>query len=451
MGAAYLGKKADLAFYTNKCSYYEQAYVLRKMIAMKTSQLSLFLFHRDLRLEDNTALREACIASEVVIPLFIFDPRQVSEENNYRSLRALHFLIESLKDLSEKFASAGGMLFVVYGNTQKIIHSLLHSLPIDTLYSTIDYTPFSKERDAALVKTCTAMNRSFYSFHDVLLIGDPEKLKNKSGTFYQKFTPFFNAAQTLVIQKPRPTLQVRWWTGPFPLKTIDLKKELTKAGSVLKISQEGNAVHGGRNAGKAILRNLRKQRNYNELHNFLSFSTTKASAYLKFGCISIREFAHEIIKILGPTSELLRQLYWRDMFTYLAIHQPHVFGHACNPAYEHIPWRNSPEEFERWCLGKTGVPLVDAGMHELIATGLMHNRARLVTASFLTKNLRIDWRWGERYFAQHLIDYDPAVNNGNWQWVASTGCCAQQPFRRFNPKTQQKRFDPENVYIDLWK
>jgi len=174
------------------------------------------------------------------------------------------------------------------------------------------------------------------------------------------------------------------------------------------------------------------------------------SAYLKFGCCSVREAYYAVIETLGSEHPLLRQLYWRDFFTHIGFHFPHVFGHAFHRKYDALAWQNNQDDFLRWTEGRTGFPIVDAGLRELNQTGGMHNRVRMIAASFLVKDLHISWRWGERYFAQHLIDYDPCVNNGNWQWAASTGCDAQPYFRIFNPWLQQKKFDVDCLYIKRW-
>jgi len=178
--------------------------------------------------------------------------------------------------------------------------------------------------------------------------------------------------------------------------------------------------------------------------------TSNLSVYLKFGCCSIREAYNCIVQNFGPDHALLRQFYWRDFFSYIGWHFPHVFGHAFHHQYDKIIWRNDHREFQHWTDGTTGFPIVDAGMRQLNQTGMMHNRVRMIVASFLVKDLHISWRWGERYFAQHLLDYDPCLNNGNWQWAASTGCDAQPYLRIFNPWLQQQKFDPDCIYIKRW-
>ncbi|MCM2325813.1 MAG: DNA photolyase family protein, partial [Candidatus Woesearchaeota archaeon] len=210
-------------------------------------------------------------------------------------------------------------------------------------------------------------------------------------------------------------------------------------------------THGGRKEGLKILSSLGRFAGYSEDRNYPSRElTTKLSPHNKFGTLSIRETYYEITRQLGEFSVLLNELYWRDFFTHIGYFFPHVFGHAFKNKYDNIKWKDDELKFKAWCEGKTGFPIVDAGMRELNSTGFMHNRVRMITASFLIKDLHIDWRKGEKYFATKLIDYDPCVNNGNWQWAASTGCDAQPYFRIFNPWLQQERYDYECRYIKRW-
>jgi deoxyribodipyrimidine photo-lyase len=209
--------------------------------------------------------------------------------------------------------------------------------------------------------------------------------------------------------------------------------------------------HGGRSGGIAILKTIDRFKDYEQQRDIPGLSaTTFLAPHNKFGTLSIREVYHTIKERFGSEHTLIRELYWRDFFTHIAWHFPHVFGHAFYRHYDAIKWENDNELFSAWCSGRTGFPIVDAGMRELVATGFMHNRVRMIVSSFLVKDLLISWQWGERFFAQHLTDYDPSVNNGNWQWAASTGCDAQPYFRIFNPWLQQKRFDPQCAYIKRW-
>jgi deoxyribodipyrimidine photo-lyase len=220
---------------------------------------------------------------------------------------------------------------------------------------------------------------------------------------------------------------------------------------MLPHENENLHVHGGAHNGQKILHRLKKCKDYLKERDIPALeATTNLSAYLKFGCVSPREAADAIKSHLGPHHPLIRQLYWRDFFYHIVAHNPSVFGHAYHKKYDHLWWSKSKADFGKWCEGKTGFPIVDAGMRQLNETGYMHNRVRMIVASFLTKDLHINWQWGEKYFAQQLVDYDPALNNGNWQWSASTGADAQPYFRIFNPWTQQKKFDPHCDYIKKW-
>jgi deoxyribodipyrimidine photo-lyase len=207
---------------------------------------------------------------------------------------------------------------------------------------------------------------------------------------------------------------------------------------------------GGRDECLKMLRNIEEHKGYGENRNFLYIESTGLSAHNKFGTCSIREVYFAIKHRIPEEKELIRQLYWRDFYTYITYHNPQVFGQAYRTEFDDITWSQSTNDFEKWCTGQTGFPVVDAAMRQLNQTGYLHNRARLIVSSFLIKDLMINWQWGEKYFAQKLVDYDPAVNNGNWQWVASTGTDMQPYFRIFNPWTQQEKFDAECEYIKKW-
>lgn len=405
---------------------------------------SIFIFHRDLRLHDNTALREALKTSEVVIPCFIFDEAQISEKNKFRSLNALQFMIESLIDLRTQLQEKNGELYLFYGKTSEIVENIIEKENIDAIFSNKDYTPFAQKRDADLNKICKKNGLPFFSMPDALL-HEPEEILKKDSKPYIIFTPFFKAASQLSVKEPSKNTYTNYFTGKINNSNASLlKKLMPKINSSL-------FVHGGRLEAEKIMSHIKKYSHYDREKDFPALcATTKLSAHNKFGTYSIREIFYALKKILGPHHSLLRQLYWRDFFTHIAYHFPHVFGHAFHEKFDSLEWENNNKKFEAWCTGTTGFPIVDAGMRELNTTGFMHNRVRMVVASFLVKDLHIDWRWGERYFASQLIDYDPAVNNGNWQWSASTGCDAQPYFRIFNPWLQQKKFDPECDYIKTW-
>lgn len=413
---------------------------------MKLYKKSLFIFHRDLRLDDNTGLLAALEQTDVVIPCFIFDPCQVGTENSYKSENALQFMIESLQDLEKQLKQHHAPLQIFFGDTQAIIKKIILQENINALFCNRDYTPFSLKRDEHIKTICHQFDCAFHQLDDYLL-NPPEGVMSGNGTPYMIFTAYFKRARLILVAQPQK----------FPAQPNFYKRQITGAvkGSTLykKILSKKNPhlwVHGGRAEAKKTVAKIKKLATYDITHDVPSLPTSNLSAYLKFGVISIREAYYGIKKSLGDYHPLLRQLYWRDFFTYVAYHSPFVFGHAYHEKYDNLWWSTSAQDFKSWCTGKTGFPIIDAGMRQLVTTGFMHNRVRMIVGSFLVKDLHIDWRWGEKFFAQHLVDYDPAVNNGNWQWVASTGCDAQPYFRIFNPWLQQKKFDPHASYIKKW-
>ncbi|MCH9609195.1 MAG: Deoxyribodipyrimidine photo-lyase [Chlamydiales bacterium] len=396
---------------------------------MKTA---LHLFRRDLRLEDNTALNFALTHAEEVYPCFIFDPRQI-EQNRYKSPKAIAFMLSALADLDGRLKKKGGRLYLFEGIADQVIDKILAENQIDLLTLNRDYTPFSIKRDKKIASHCRSHAVQFHCFGDALL-QEPETIHKADGTPYTIFTPFFKKAQKLPVRKP--DLISRSKFGDKKLRH-EVRHRLGK--------------EGGRHDGLRLLTNIGKLKHYNKLRDFPAANhTTHLSAHNKFGTVSIREVYHKICKTFSKNHTLISELYWRDFFTHIAFHFPHVLGHAFRQKYDAIPWKTNQKHFKAWCEGKTGFPIVDAGMRELNQTGYMHNRVRMITASFLVKDLHLDWRLGERYFAQHLIDYDPAVNNGNWQWAASTGCDAQPYFRVFNPTSQFEKYDPDEEYVNLW-
>ncbi len=418
----------------------------------------VFIFRRDLRLEDNTALHEALSYHPHTFCFFILDPVQCSPaQNSFFSHRACAFMLGALEDLAMRIQSYGGQLTIMHGNTEDIVsHIVLALMPTD-LYVNADYTPFSRERDQTIATLCSKHGVQFHVLHDALLIGDPVQVLTKKKTPYSVFTPFYKAARNISY---RETNVNRSQIATMVALPSDAKTSLARwilpvaelfrllPGYLQLVSPVYKGTHA--NAQEILKNTLRVGQDYQGTHDIPSIATTHLSPYLKFGLLSVRTVCTTIAAKYGMAHPLIRQLYWRDFFTYVAFHSPHVFGHAYHQEFDALEWDNNQEYFDRWCSGTTGFPLVDAGMRELAATGHLHNRVRMVVASFLCKDLHIDWRYGERYFAQKLVDYDPAVNNGNWQWVASTGCDAQPYFRIFNPWLQQRRFDPEGIYIRKW-
>ncbi len=405
---------------------------------------ALFIFRRDLRIADNHGLIKALQESETVVPCFIFDPRQVGEGNSYRSMNGIQFMIESLKDLDKQLHEKGGRLYYFYGIASAVVKKLIEQENISAVYTNRDYTPFSLDRDEAIKKICLEHHCSFNQSND-LLLHEPEDVLTGSNIPYSVFTAFYKKSLTLPVAEPIEKIPGEFYSKPIAHSAT---KEIFD--KILESENKKLWINGGSSNALTILKQIKKLDAYGTTRDFPSLPTSFLSAHLKFGTISIRQAYWHLAHALGKNHPLLRQLYWRDFFTHVAYHSPFVFGHAFHEKYDKLPWKNNKEDFKAWCAGKTGFPIVDAGMRQLNETGWMHNRVRMIVASFLTKDLHISWRWGEQYFARQLIDYDPAVNNGNWQWSASTGCDAQPYFRIFNPWLQQVKFDPECIYIKKW-
>lgn len=411
---------------------------------MKQFKKSLFIFRRDLRLRDNTGLIEALKVSEEVIPCFIFDPQQL-ENNPYRADNCVQFMVESLTDLDEQLNEKGGRLYLFYGHSKDIVRMLIKQHGINAVYVNHDYTPFSIHRDLGIKHECETNRAVFKDFPDYLL-NEPYEILRDDGGVYSVYTPFKNRSMEREVRSPQENPYTNYFNKPIPEEAKD--DIFIKA---LPVENERIFIHGGRTNGLKILKEIARYKNYDTERDIPSLpGTTGLSAHHKFGTLSIREVYYAICEKLGKIHTLVKQLYWRDFFAHVGYHHPEVLGNAFHEKYNKIKWRQDENDFKAWCEGRTGFPIVDAGMRELNTTGFMHNRVRMVTASLLVKDLQIDWRWGEKYFAQKLIDYDPFVNNGNWQWVASTGCDVQPYFRVFNPWRQQERFDPDCKYIKKW-
>lgn len=407
---------------------------------MKKYKLSLFIFRRDLRLSDNTGLIKALDESEFVLPCFIFDPNQVTTSNKYKSDNAIQFMIESLEDLENQLEKRDAKLLLFYSKPDIIIGKLLKELAIQAIYVNRDYTPYSIERDKRIKEICNKNKVNFFSFSD-LLLNEPEDIKNKQGKPYTIFTPFYKFSSQIPVREPQDNKFKNFYIKNLGFNQKNIYKK------ILKEKNPDIYVSGGRTNCSKILKNIKNFSNYINTRDLPEFDTTLFSAHLKFGTYSVREIFYKISQALGHKHPLLRQLYWRDFFTHIAFNFPHIFGRPFKLNYNNIEWSEDRKKFELWCNGKTGFPIVDAGMRQLNKTGFMHNRVRMIVGSFLVKDLHLNWLWGEKYFAQKLVDYDPSVNNGNWQWCASTGCDSQPYFRIFNPWLQQKKFDPECIYI----
>lgn len=409
---------------------------------------SIFIFRRDLRLDDNHGLIAALAESDKVLPIFIFDPNLVQPGAQSYCAKRMHFLCESLHELHSELSERGSKLFVYSGEHTNVLNTLLATGEYTAVYVNRDYTPYARTRDTRLKEVCDTHNVSF-EVHATHLLTEPEDVLKDDGEPYRVYTPFMKKARSLSdIPEPiRNTYNNYLTTSPVEdLGVIGIDSyRPDNPGSI--------AQNPGRAAGLAILSDFADFTNYADTRDIPSeHGTTQLSAHFKFGTVSIREAYHAAEQKMGRSAhKYTNELYWRDFYAHIAYHFPHVLqGRNFNDDFDRVTWENNIKWFDAWCTGTTGFPIVDAGMRELNATGWMHNRVRMIVASFLTKDLHIDWRWGEQYFRQQLVDYDAPNNNGGWQWVAGTGADAAPYFRIFNPWLQQKKFDPECHYIKKW-
>lgn len=438
------------------------------------------LFHRDLRIVDHRALDAASKRGGApVIPLFVFTPEQVSEKNTLRSFHSIQFMLESLKDLETAIRGDGGKLLFAYGDTAAVLRSLHRRCAavggLGALIETADYTPYARKRTEAMRALAAELGAEYESVADSYLL-EPGTATNKSGRTFQKFTPFYEAVRGRKIDAPHGRASVRWaGAGVFkPVarggtratghkggarRTRGTRKirripgEVTLDAMIRRLLPRGPnaeiAIHGGRAEGLKLLDAI--PRDYAAIHDVPSRQTSMLSAHNHFGTVSIRE-VYAKGKALGLT-EFVRQLWWRDFYGHIMADFKGLYG---VDAYEfqrspsRAPSEKAKKAFADWCAAKTGVPLVDAGMNQLLRTGYMHNRVRLVVASWLIKDMGVHWRLGERFFAKHLVDYDAAQNMMNWIWVASVLPFAQAPFRRIDAYTTAKKFDPDGKYVKKW-
>ena len=399
---------------------------------------NLFIFRRDFRIKDNKGLNECIKASKKIYCVFIFTRVQIVN-NQYKSSNAIQFMVESLKDLSNNIH----IDFMMGDDSIDVVRDLIMNNKIDGVYTNKDYTPFAVQRDEDMNDLLTSYKIPYYTFDDVLL-HEPGTILTKSGTIYKKFTPFYNTGIKLPVDKPTS----KRMPGVLKLKSnykIDLKH-------IEKYYQNNTKIHknGGRDNALKILNSIKDFKDYDKERDTMTYETTFLSAYLKFGCISPREVYWAIKKKFGVGDSLIRQLFWRDFYYHVGAYKKDVFTYPMKKKYHNIRWSHDTKDFQRWANGETGFPIVDAAMKQLNETGYMHNRGRLITASFLAKVMGIDWTWGEKYFATKLIDYDPLVNRGNWEWVAGTGADSQPYFRIFNPWLQGDKHDKEAEYIKRW-
>ena len=400
---------------------------------MKT-KLNLFWFRRDLRLIDNHGLYEALQSELPVLPIFIFDTNILDKLENKEDKR-VDFIFQALEKLNEYLEKQGKSIQIFYGKPLEIYENLSQQYEIGNVFCNEDYEPYAIKRDQEIKDFLASKNINFYQFKDQVIFQKDEIVK-ADGKPYTVYTPYS-----------------RQWLLKFNDQNLEFFASEKKLENLLNIEKQNITLENiGFKKTNYLFEtpkiNLEILEKYHETRNLPTKETSQMSVHLRFGTFSIRK----LVKIANELKDktYLKELIWREFFMQILWHFPKVVHHSFKEKYDNIAWENNEELFQKWCEGKTGYPIVDAGMRELNETGLMHNRVRMVCASFLTKHLLTDWRIGEAYFAEKLMDYDLSANNGNWQWSAGSGCDAAPYFRVFNPEEQQKKFDPKFIYIKKW-
>lgn len=416
---------------------------------------ALVWFRRDLRNFDHAALHHALATSKRVYCAFIFDRAILNALPRHD--RRVRFIHASVAELAHSLEASGGGLIVQHADAEKAIPRLAAQLGVDAVFANRDYEPQAHTRDAAVAAALQADGRQWHAFKDQVIF-DTDEVMTQAGTPFSVFTPYKNAWMKQLHLHEESSLRPLA-AAPKPAQLMPVPTALSGLPSLAELGFQDGAppLSAGMSGGEKLfgafsdkLTAYHQQRDFPERDG-----TSKLSTHLRFGTVSIRGLARHALTAMrmdggDGAATWLSELIWRDFYFMILHHHPRVIRQAFKPAYDNIIWESGAEAdalFAAWCEGRTGYPLVDAAMHELNQTGFMHNRLRMVSASFLVKDLGIDWRRGERYFAAQLNDYDLAANNGGWQWAASTGCDAQPYFRIFNPVTQSKKFDPDGRFI----
>ena len=399
------------------------------------TKINVFWFRRDLRLKDNTGLGHALRQGRPVLPVFIFDTHILDLLEDKSDAR-VQFIHESLKKINEELSKGGSSLLALHNTPANAFKKILSEFNIQAVFANRDYEPYALQRDQAVEQLLKENGVAFYTFKDHVVFEGREIL-NEQNQPYKVFTPYKNK-----------------WLSKFRPSEPELRVNVSAAGNFLRTGDRhfpslaelgfmpSNIPVPGPVLDENLIFNYDKTRNYPGTKG-----TSRLGIHLRHGTLSIRTAAQKAAQL---NDTWLTELIWREFYQMILFHFPRIVSLSFRPQYDHINWRNNEAEFQRWCEGTTGYPLVDAGMRELNATGFMHNRVRMITASFLTKHLLIDWRWGEAYFAKKLLDYELASNNGGWQWAAGTGTDAQPYFRVFSPDLQVEKFDKEKNYLRKW-
>ncbi|TKC04297.1 cryptochrome/photolyase family protein [Pedobacter frigoris] len=402
---------------------------------MSKQSINICWLRRDLRLDDNAAIYHALKSKDPVLLLFIFDKNILNKLLDKKDVR-VNFIHETIIHLNQQLQAYDTSILVKYGTPEEVWTGLLNTYNVNSVFTNHDYEPYATERDSGLAEYLSSESIAFRTFKDQIIFEKDEILK-ADGKPYTVFTPYFRQWQQKLNE--------------FYLKSYPSKRYFNNFLTTPPFEIPSLRDMGFEKSTQALpgLDFESKLRDYEERRDYpADDATTHIGMHLRFGTISIRYAAREALK--QNADKWLSELAWRDFYMMILWHFPHTVSQSFKPAYDKIRWRNNEDEFKAWCEGKTGYPLVDAGMRQLNETGYMHNRVRMVVASFLTKHLLIDWRWGEAYFAEKLMDYEMASNIGGWQWACGCGNDAAPYFRVFNPELQTKKFDPDYRYINKW-
>jgi len=397
--------------------------------------IAVFWFRRDLRLEDNRGLFHALRSGYPVLPVFIFDT-EILGRLEERADRRVAFIKAALEELNRKLIAAGSSLGIYHSTPAEAFRKITGEYAVKAVFTNNDYEPYATLRDGQTAAILKSAGIPMHSFKDQVIFEKSEVVKS-DGSPYTVFTPYSRPWKKQLTAKELEPIPSESLTGNF------LKRAPSKIPSPEELGFTTTVTLSPLpSVSEEIIRNYHNTRDIPSLDG-----TSRLGVHLRFGTASIRRLVSTAMQL---SETWLNELIWREFFMSILWHFPHVTDNSFRKKYDNITWRNNEEEFDRWCNGMTGYPIVDAGMRELNTTGFMHNRVRMITASFLAKHLLTDWRWGEAYFAVKLLDYELASNNGNWQWAAGTGCDAAPYFRVFNPAEQTRKFDPQMRYVKRW-
>lgn len=401
----------------------------------KPKEVSICWLRRDLRLFDNNALYQALKGPHQVLTVFIFDTNILDKLADKKDKRVA-FIHQTLNTLKAEIKETGSSLYALHNNPLEAFKTLCTDFDVKQVHANHDYEPYAIERDECIRKFLHEKNIPFHTYKDQVIFEKSEVMK-ADGSPYTVFTPYSKiwklkyAEIKQVTYKSEDLFSNFFKTKAFHFPSL---KELGFEKVDMLIPDPG--------VDEKTIRHYHETRNQPAVAG-----TSQISVHMRFGTVSVRQLTKLASRL---NQQWLNELIWREFFMMILFHFPYVVSHSFKEKYDHISWRNNEKEFELWCKGQTGYPMVDAGMRQLNETGWMHNRVRMIVASFLTKHLLIDWRWGEAYFAEKLLDYELSSNNGNWQWAAGSGCDAAPYFRIFNPSEQIRKFDPELKYIKTW-